>query len=128
MAIAAIDTDNQVPGEVEFTLPLGFVDNTGRVHRSGVMRLSTALDEIAPLQDGRVQSNAAYVSIVLLSRVLTRLGAFAPVPTSVVERLYSADFTYLQDLFIRLNESGTSLVQTECPDCGSRFAVDLAAG
>jgi hypothetical protein len=122
------DTDNLLRTEVEFTLPLGYVDDAGRIHRSGVMRLATALDEVQPLQDARVHSNQAYVSILLLSRVLTRLGSIAPVPPAVVERMFSADFAYLQDLYVRINESGTSVAETQCPDCGSRFAVDLASG
>jgi hypothetical protein len=126
--MAVVDAHTQLHTEVEFTLPLGFVDDSGNVHRSGVMRLATALDEVAPLQDPRVQSNSAYISILLLSRVLTRLGSLAPVPPTVVERLFSTDFGYLQDLFIRLNESGSSLAETACPDCGSHFSVDLAAG
>jgi hypothetical protein len=128
MVVLDADTQFQFQTEVEFTLPLGFVDDAGRIHRSGVMRLATALDEVAPLQDPRVQSNQAYVSILLLSRVLTRLGTMAPVPPAVVERLFSTDFGYLQDLFIRLNNAGSSLAETACPDCGSHFAVDLAAG
>jgi hypothetical protein len=120
------DTDNLLRTEVEFSLPLGYVDDAGRIHRTGVMRLATALDEVQPLQDARVHTNQAYVSILLLSRVLTRLGSIAPVPPAVVERLFSADFAYLQDLYVRLNESGSSLAETQCPDCGSRFAVDLA--
>jgi len=117
---------NLLRTDVEFTLPLGYVDEAGHIHRSGVMRLATALDEVQPLQDARVQSNQAYVSILLLSRVVTRLGSIEPVNAVVVERLFSADFAYLQDLYIRINEAGGSLAETQCPDCGSRFAVDLA--
>jgi len=124
--MAVADTDNLLRTEVEFTLPLGYVDDAGRIHRTGVMRLATALDEVQPLQDARVHSNQAYVSILLLSRVLTRLGSIAPVPVAVVERLFSADFAYLQELYVRMNESGSSVAETQCPACGSRFAVDLA--
>ena len=124
MAIA--EPANLLRTDVEFTLPLGYVDDAGRIHRSGVMRLAAALDEVQPLQDSRVQSNQAYISILLLSRVLTRLGSIAPVPPAVVERLFSADFAYLQDLYVRVNEVGGNLAETQCPDCGSRFAVDLA--
>jgi hypothetical protein len=124
--VAVAEPANLLRTDVEFTLPLGFVDDAGRIHRSGVMRLATALDEVQPLQDARVQSNQAYISILLLSRVLTRLGSIEPVTPAVVERLFSADFAYLQDLYVRLNEAGSSLAETQCPDCGSRFAVDLA--
>src|SRR5712691_4887831 len=92
--------------EVEFTLPLGYVDQAGTLHRQGVMRLATAFDEVQPLQDPRVQSNQAYLSILLLSRVLVKLGTVSPVPPAVVEGLFSADFAYLQDLYVRLNVTG----------------------
>src|SRR5215217_5494672 len=97
---------------VDFTLPMGYVDETGRVHRDGAMRLATALDEVQPLQDPRVLSNQAYVSILLLSRVLIRLGTISPVPVSVVERLFSADYAYLQELYMRVNEPGGTLAET----------------
>jgi hypothetical protein len=112
--------------EVEFTLPLGYVDRTGTLHRQGVMRLATAADEVQPLQDPRVQANAAYVGILLLSRVLVRLGSISPVPPGVVEGLFSADFAYLQDLFVRMNEPGGTLADTRCPQCGAQFTVDVA--
>src|SRR5438105_5511492 len=88
--------------EVEFTLPVGYVDRFGTLHRQGVMRLATAVDEIEPLQDPRVQANQAYLGVVLLSRVMVSLGDISPVPTKVVEGLFSADFAYLQDLYVRL--------------------------
>ena len=112
--------------EMEFTLPMGYVDANGAVHRQGVMRLATAFDEVQPLQDARVQSNQAYLSILLLSRVLVRLGSFSPVPVAVVEGLFSADFAYLQDLYIRLNQPGGTLADTRCPECGAQFTIDVA--
>lgn len=112
--------------EVEFTLPLGYVDRAGTLHRQGVMRLATAVDEIQPLQDPRVIANQAYVGILLLSRVLVRLGSISPVPAAVVEGLFSADFAYLQDLYVRLNEPGGTLADTRCPECGAQFTVDVA--
>jgi len=112
--------------EVEFTLPLGFVDSSGTLHRLGVMRLATAVDEVQPLQDPRVVANQAYLSILLLSRVVVRLGSISPVPASVVEGLFSADFAYLQDLYMRLNEPGGTLADTRCPECGTQFTVDVA--
>ena len=111
--------------EFTFALPYGYVDERGGLHRRGVMRLATALDEVEPLRDPRVQANEAYLSILLLSRVLLQLGDLSPVPPTVIERLFSADFTYLQELFVRINDSGTSLVETECPSCGVRFSLDL---
>jgi hypothetical protein len=112
--------------EVEFTLPLGYVDQGGTLHRQGVMRLATAFDEVQPLQDARVQANQAYLSILLLSRVVVKLGALSPVPPAVIEGLFSADFAYLQDLYVRLNEPGGTLAETRCPECGTQFTVDVA--
>lgn len=114
--------------EFEFTLPRGYVDAHGNLHRRGTMRLATALDEIEPLQDARVRSNEAYLSILLLSRVITRLGDVRQVNAAVIEGLFAADLSYLQHLYIQVNDSGTSLVETRCPTCGSRFALDLAGG
>jgi phage FluMu protein gp41 len=111
--------------EVEFTLPLGYVDAAGTLHRQGVMRLATAADEIQPLQDARVVANQAYIGILLLSRVVTRLGSISPVSPAVVEGLFSADFAYLQDLYMRLIELGATLADTRCPECGSQFTVDV---
>jgi hypothetical protein len=112
--------------EFEFTLPRGYIDAHGNLHRRGTMRLATALDEIEPLQDARVRANEAYLSILLLSRVITSLGDIRPVNPSIVEGLFSADIAYLQDLYLQVNDGGTSLVETRCPACGARFALDLA--
>jgi len=110
-----------------FTLPCGYVDERGDLHRQGVMRLATALDEVQPLRDTRVQANQAYVAILLLSRVVTRLGSITQVTPTVVERLFAADFAYLQDLYMQMNQAVGALAETQCPDCGSRFAVDMLA-
>jgi hypothetical protein len=118
--------DDGLRTEYQFTLPCGFVDERGDLHRGGVMRLATALDEIQPLRDVRVQSNHAYLPVLLLSRVITRLGSLHPVPPAVIERLFAADFAYLQQLYMRINEPGGTVAETECPDCGSRFAVNVA--
>lgn len=112
--------------EFEFTLPRGYVDEQGTLHRHGTMRLATALDEIEPLQDPRVRANEGYLSILLLTRVVTRLGELGQPTAAVVERLFSADFAYLQELYRRVNELESSLIETQCPTCGSRFALDLA--
>ncbi len=114
--------------EYEFTLPCGFVDDDGTLHRDGVMRLSTALDEVEAAQDARGRANEAYQSILLLARVVTRLGDLSPVETHVIERLFSADFVYLQELFVRVNGVPDEIVETECPSCGARFPIDLAQG
>jgi hypothetical protein len=90
--------------EFDFTLPRGFVDKEGTVHKNGRMRLATAMDEIAPLRDPRVRANQAYLVIILLSRVITRLGSVDVIDTSVVENLFSADLAFLQDLYRRIND------------------------
>ena len=91
--------------EYPFTLPKGFVDNEGVLHRQGVMRLATAKDEIVPLQDYRVQSNRAYLVIILLSRVISKLGDLKFIDTDVVENLFSTDLAYLQEFYRRINEA-----------------------
>ena len=110
--------------EFDFTLPRGYLDAAGQVHRDGVMRLAMARDEVEPLEDPRVSANPAYVSIALLSRVVTRLGSISPVTPVVIQGLFASDFAYLQEMYLRLNE-GDHQVETQCPSCGTRFAIDL---
>ena len=110
--------------EHEFTLPLGYVDAQGNLHRDGVMRLATAADEILPLKDPRVQSNQAYVVVILLSRVLTRLGSVAQITPKIIESLYAADLAYLQDLYNRINRNGCSSLPAVCPQCTHSFEVE----
>jgi hypothetical protein len=112
--------------EYEFTLPCGYVDEDGSLHRDGTMRLATALDEVDAMRDSRVRANEAYLSILLLSRVVTRLGRYEPPTPEVIGRLFSADFVYLQELFVQLNDGGGSVIETECPSCGTRFPIDTA--
>ena len=111
--------------EFEFTLPRGYADKEGNLHRQGTMRLATAMDEIAPLRDIRVTSNQAYLAIILLARVITKLGSLPDVNTGVIEKLFSADFSYLQDFYRRINENGTAKVAATCPECNHNFEVDL---
>ena len=111
--------------EFEFTLPRGYVDSDGEMHRQGVMRLATAMDEIAPLRDPRVRANDAYLTIILLSRVITKLGALPSVTTRTIETLYAADLAYLQDLYRRINEQGANTVQTTCPSCGHNYETEV---
>ena len=111
--------------EFEFTLPRGYVDREGNVHKQGTMRLATAMDEIAPLRDPRVTANQAYLAIILLTRVITKLGSLADVNTATIEKLFSADFAYLQDFYRRINENGTAKISTSCPECNHNFEVDL---
>ena len=97
--------------EHEFTLPMGYLDADGTLHRDGVMRLATAADEILPLKDPRVQKNPAYLTVILLSRVVTRLGGVDPVTPNVIEGLFAADLAYLQDLYNEINRvDGHSVV------------------
>lgn len=111
--------------EYEFTLPLGYVDGEGNLHRDGVMRLATAADEILPLKDPRVQSNEAYLTIILLSRVVTRLGGLGQVNPKVVEGLYAGDLAYLQEFYNRINRNGKASIEAFCPKCAHEFAVEL---
>lgn len=111
--------------EFPFTLPKGFVDREGNLHREGVMRLATAKDEIAPLQDYRVQQNRAYLVIILLSRVITKLGAISSMNPSVIEGLFSSDLAYLQEFYRRINEEGSAKLKTSCPACAHKFEIDL---
>ncbi len=109
--------------EFPFTLPKGYIDAEGNLHREGVMRLANAKDEIAPLQDPRVQRNKAYLVVILLSRVVTKLGELADVNPGVIENLFSADLAHLQDLYRRINQNGHALVTVTCPVCESDFEV-----
>lgn len=112
--------------EFQFTLPMGYVDADGTLHRDGVMRLATAFDEIAPIKDPRVQSNPAYLLVILLARVITHLGTLEHVNPKVIEGLYAGDLAYLQDLYGRVNTSGQNVVRTQCPHCEKQFDVELA--
>ena len=111
--------------EFEFTLPRGYVDGDGRVHTKGIMRPATAMDEIAPLRDPRVKANEAYLTIILLSRVIVKLGDLPAVTPRTIENLYAPDLAYLQDFYRRINENGTAKISTSCPECNHNFEVDL---
>jgi hypothetical protein len=112
--------------EYQFTLPRGYVDPEGNLHRQGVMRLATAMDEITPLRDMRVRSNQAYLVIILLSRVIVRLGTLSQVTTGVIENLFAADLAYLQAFYRQINEHGTSVLALTCPECKAQYEMDLA--
>ena len=114
--------------EFPFTLPKGYIDSEGKLHRNGVMRLATAKDEIVPIQDYSVQSNRAYLVIVLLSRVISKLGELAVVDTEVIENLFSTDLAYLQEFYRRINEEGAPRVHAKCPSCQHEFDIDLLGG
>jgi hypothetical protein len=90
--------------EFEFTLPKGYLDEDGNIHRKGIMRLSKAMDEIVPLRDPRVKSNPAYATVIILSRVIIRLGALDEVTPMVIEGLFACDLNYLQKFYRQINE------------------------
>jgi hypothetical protein len=112
-----------------FRLPRGYVDDTGAIHRDGVMRLATARDEILPLQDFRVQSNRAYLVIVLLSRVIVKLGDHSAVSVDMIENLFSTDLAYLQEFYRKINEEGGAPKHhVACGKCGHEMDVDIVTG
>ena len=110
--------------EVEFTLPQGYVDASGAVHRDGRMRLATARDELAPLMDPRVARNRAYLVVLLLARVVTHLGSVPVVTPEVIEGLYATDFSYLQRLYRRLNLDPLEAAP-KCPHCGELIPPEV---
>jgi len=114
--------------EFEFLLPRGFVDGHGTVHRDGVMRLATARDELVPLHDDRVRENPAYLTVVLVSRVLTRIGTITDVHPGIVENMFASDVAFLQDLYRRVNQEGHTRAAVQCPACQHEFSVDMAGG
>jgi hypothetical protein len=114
--------------EFSFMLPRGYVDESGTVHRSGVMRLATARDELVPLRDDRVRENPPYLSVVLLARVITRLGTIEDIHGGIVENLFASDLAFLQDLYKRINAEGHTRAAVTCPSCRHDFDIDLAGG
>lgn len=116
------------PTQFDFVLPRGYVDERGHVHRTGTMRLATARDELLPLMDSRVRDNQAYLTVVLLARVITRLGDLGAVNDEIVETMWASDVAFLQDLYRRVNTEGHTRAAVCCPSCSEEFAVDLAGG
>lgn len=113
--------------EYEFTLPKGYVDQDGALHKKGVMRLAAAADEILPMKDPRVQSNPAYLTIILLSRVISKLGELQDVNPGIIEKLFVQDLTFLQELYRRINGDGNLLLKVKCPHCGETFDKEISA-
>jgi len=112
-----------------FRLPRGYVDPEGNVHQDGVMRLATARDEIIPLQDYRVQANRAYLVIVLLSRVVVKLGTEERIGVDIIENLFSTDLAYLQEFYRKINEEGGAPKHhVVCPKCATEMDVDMVTG
>lgn len=114
--------------EYEFTLPKGYVDEEGRLHKKGTLRLATAADEILPLKDPRVQNNPAYLTIILLSRVVTKLGTVEDINPRVVEGLFVEDAAYLQEFYRRINAGEQLTISTKCPHCSENVEVGLNPG
>ena len=125
-----VEVADELRTEFDFVLPRGYRDSAGRVHRTGTMRLATARDELLPLHDDRVRANPPYLTVVLLARVISRLGDLEgdAVNASVVENLFASDLAFLQDLYRRVNSEGHTLAAVTCPACNERFSVDLAGG
>jgi hypothetical protein len=111
--------------EYEFTLPKGYVDADGNLHCEGVMRLATAADEILPLKDPRVKSNEAYLIVILLSRVITRLGTLQQVNPKVIEGIFAEDLSYLQAFYNQINGNGQGKIRARCPKCEHEFEAGL---
>lgn len=111
--------------EFEFTLPRGYLDKEGNLHREGIMRMANAGDEILPMRDPRVQQNPGYLSIILLARVVTGLGTLPAVDTRVIEGLFTADLAYLQDLYQKINTMEAPSYKGICPHCGQEIDVPI---
>jgi len=111
--------------EFPLTLPIGYVDEEGTLQKEGTMRLATAGDEILPLKDPRVQQNPAYLTIILLSRVITKLGSLQSITPQIIEGLFSADLVFLQEMYNRINQTGTPTINAKCPKCEHSFEVEM---
>ena len=114
--------------EYEFTLPNGYVDEEGSLHKKGTARLATAADEILPLKDPRVQNTPAYLTIILLARVITKLGTLEDVNPRIIEGLFVEDLAYLQELYKRINGGEELTLKTKCPHCGEQMEVNFSPG
>ena len=121
-------TEEFLQTSFDFVLPRGYVDQSGAIHREGSMRLATARDELLPLLDPKVRQNEAFLSLVLLARVVTRLGTLPVIDDQVIGGLWATDLAFLQDLYRRINTEGHTLVEVTCPSCAADFTVDVAGG
>lgn len=109
----------------EFTLPRGYLDENGEVHRKGKMRLATAGDEISASRDPRVLNNPAYLTVVLLAKVIVELEGVNVMTATTIERLYTADLAFLQDMYQRINDIEPPVIKAVCPKCGNAFTVPV---
>ena len=129
--MAGVDRSTSAPSmhtEFAFVLPRGYLDENGTLHKNGVMRLATARDEILPLKDLRVRDNEAYLTVLLLSRVVTKLGMMTNITPDIIEGLFASDLAFLQDLYRRINQEGHTQAAVTCPSCKHEFMVDVAGG
>lgn len=117
---------NGFPTEFGFVLPRGYLDAAGDLHREGTMRLATAADEILPQKDPRVQGNPAYLVVILLSRVVTRLGTVEPINPKAIEGLFATDLAFLQNFYNRINSEQAPKTKVTCPQCQNIFELELA--
>jgi len=110
--------------EYEFMLPKGYVDSDGNLHKQGIMRLATAGDEILPQKDPRVQANPSYLVVIVLSRVISKLGDLTNITPKTIESLFSSDLAFLQNFYHQINENGTTSVKAVCPKCEHEFELE----
>jgi hypothetical protein len=109
--------------EHEFELPKGYLDQGGTLHRTGAMRLATAADEILPMRDPRVQNLPAYLIVILLSRVIVRLGTLPQINPGVIEGVFSEDLAFLQDMYNTINGQENPREIARCKNCGERVEL-----
>ncbi|MBH8575152.1 phage tail assembly protein [Nostocaceae cyanobacterium CENA369] len=121
-----MDSKNTINTEFDFILPRGLVDAEGNIHRQGVMRLATAKDEIYLQKNRAALDNSAYGVIVMLSRVIVRLGNLSEITTDLLENLFSRDLAYLREFYNRINQQGDAYIPVQCPQCNGQFQVELA--
>jgi hypothetical protein len=112
--------------EYEFTLPKGYVDESGRLHRNGRMRLATVYDEVETVEHAAVKAKPSYLPVLLLARVVVQLGDITPVTPKIIARLFAADMLYLQDMYLRLNGSEIIMVGVICPHCQNQFQLQVS--
>ncbi|MEA5516982.1 phage tail assembly protein [Nodularia sp. UHCC 0506] len=116
----------EISTEFNFILPRGLVDDVGNVHRQGVMRLATAKDEIYLQKNRAAQESSAYGVIVMLSRVITKLGDLTEITTDLLENLFTKDLAYLREFYNRINQDGDAYIPVQCPQCNTNFQVELS--
>ena len=113
------------PTEYDFVLPRGYLDQEGNLHKNGKMRLANAADEILPLRDPRVQQNPSYLTVLILARVITRLGTLPSVSDRIIESMFTADLAYLQDFYTRINQWEEPYYEGVCPHCGQKLKIPI---